>query len=300
MNKQGIHSVQEKIIRFGIDSHTYFDKEIWQKSALPIRIQSIAPSYHNEHHIMAILKAIDIIFFEIQRGHDAFGILSETRKFIDEIDEEYSLSITEIKIAFQLAFVMHDLGNIVHSDKVEMREGKLVLDYSSQYDWVSGNTEIKSCVIANRILTYYDHEWKHLFKNNADLVYELVFSIIKQTIIKLDKRAKKPLWHVVQIIDQIASYYYSDVSIGVMTAGFMNELYVEGYKDLKINTFVGFIPHQLSVLIPKEKVRNEIILFFEKTRSSMSISPIEWSKKYLLKDDRDVQFKSDIEWLIGL
>jgi hypothetical protein len=239
--------------------HQHFAQNIWPKHPRVITVQvgnqTFFPCFHSQHHINAVMKASKAVGEALLNNSDPFQIKNNLKKWNTLHND--SVSIHDFVDILPVAFAGHDLGNLVHSDKVQKNSDTVVLDFSNRFQLEVGESEKNSASITAQLLD--------------SPFLELIQHLILQTIFHptLDS-SEEPFWLLIQTIDQIGGHFFSDLEQHQASAGYLNELYVAKEDSertpLGLKSYLNFLPNRFKLMVPDDHNREEILAIFDPTK----------------------------------
>lgn len=253
----------EEIIRFCVSTHRFFSIRIWpkNKNALHItdNINEVTPSYHNQHHILGVLRTIESVKPSSQLT-DPFNIKGTLEKW-NTTHEPISLDL--FWQLTMIAFAAHDLGNLTQKNEIIISEGKPRLQFSDEFQLEVGPCEERSAVLIMQLIKHFDT--KHEISDEHQM---LIKHLIMQTLFKPQESHFDVLfWQFVQVVDQVGTHYFAHIPSHHTVAGLLNELWVGGQKAHRklppLKTFLDFLPIRMEKLVPDEEMRKEIVSLFD-------------------------------------
>ena len=223
--------IVEKITLKALKQHDQFDKLIWKNK----------PSYHNRHHIEAVIKTAAVLWKQALLGNDPLCILQN----LEIWNKQHKTNITpkEFGLIIRLVFACHDLGNI--SEIVTTANGMERIVYLHYYQ--SYEAEQRSIQIADFLIrrTGLPHDQKRKY-------IPLVTHLIEQTKFGYDKNYPTPLFAVfTRISDQIGNELHNKNDKKIH--GLIQEKLRENpYYKMRPYSIINFTRIRMQILIPDE------------------------------------------------
>lgn len=248
-------AAKELLVNSALTAHRQFDRDVWM----------IAPSYHNEDHIQACLRAVTEVFTADKKHESVPFSLQEELRAWNEKHTDTPISKDDLELAFRLTFACHDLGNITRNPNVTFTDqGEPEFEYADKYE-AEGNaaTEIRSADIAEKLIDHF-FSTKSIDTERINSVKSLVRHLIMQTVFDpAQTKFDEPFWQIVQYIDQIASYSYVHATLNQTVAGLLNEMKVRGAKAPNLYDFLNFLRKRTEALVPDAATREQVGAFFK-------------------------------------
>ncbi len=300
----------EIIKRTAIKMHKHFDEKVWSncKDAKILREpgEVTTPSYHNERHIAAVLKCVDIVFKD-ESSLNAFNLQKNLKLWNDNNSSE-QINIDELKTAFTIAFAAHDLGNITKTAEIvelHSADPSMALNYAETYTNQSRVVEQRSAEIAKKMI-------EKAFENDPETgrkLSPLVEHLIMQTVFDPKQTSSNaPFWLAVQTIDQIGQSFFSEQSRAAACAGLLNEIWINFGCDehnlppILLDSFIKFPEHRLNAIVINEDQRNEILKTFQNGDTTMTLEKmmcLDEMNRRLTSLQRTTSFPEDIAMLVN-
>lgn len=303
----------EVITQKALEMHTYFDEEIWKKNPDAHIFKDgveteLAPSYHNDKHIAAVLGCVSAVF-KNSFTDDVFALQTALTDWNKNQDINNQVSLSDLETAFILAFATHDLGNITTDTNcvdVDYDDISKCLNYSNTYISTPVEVEERSAQIAKKMI-------EKSFTNNFSFVKKissLVEHLIMQTVYDPNQTtSEQPFWLAMQTIDQIGQSFFTKASRTEACAGLLNEIWVgfHGGKNnqimLNLDPFIRFTEVRLQKLFPDITTQERVIQLFQNGNTNITIQKIMCLDKIdsvLLTRHRAAHFPEDIIKLMQL
>lgn len=207
-----------------------------------------AHSFHNRHHIEAVLEA-HAKYLENITDVDPLDLIAGIKKWNKE-NQLHSFDtndLSDFNTAMGWAIRCHDLGNIM--DKIEVIDGKLVPHYREQY--VSRGAEKVSSDVVGLLIDSTD-----LDADKKNRYTALARHIIEGTIFSADP--KEGLQNYVEILDQVGNDFFNKDENRRL--GLVMELTAENPDfTFQEEPFFNFARVRIPVLIPDEVAQKELI-----------------------------------------
>lgn len=292
--KEKLKEKIELFQRFAVNAHFSFDQAVWgqnQNARLSL-LDPRSPSYHNDHHIEAMIKATRAFL----RG--PFALEKELEKWNSTLAEGQQLSMDDLEVALELASSGHDLGNLTGTATVIVADEMPTLDYSAKYESAPADDSVerRSADITNRLID-------HFFSSEAEKAImaklkPLVRHLTMQTVFDPGQTAKDlPFGQFMQYCDQIGTYFFSDQSRRQSVAGLLNEMKVRGDPPPNLAAFLNFPSERDEILIPDSKMRTEVnAILTEFGTNGNNIIP----EDILGPVDRPADYQKDISILLKI
>lgn len=273
--------------------HSFFSQNIWPKNPQAVTIQidgnTLTPCYHNQHHIIGVLGATKIATSRfLEDSVDPFGINEDLTTWNHK--QSTSLSLSEFAKALYLAFAMHDLGNLTKSDELKIIDEQLSLDYSDHFQLEIGPCEERSARIAKNLLQHFDTD-----QVLSTSIKQLIEHLILQTIfVPTQTSSDHPFWLLMQFIDQVGSYFFSNVPLHQASAGYLNEIYVSSETSARVpfslKQFLSFFPDRFYQMVSDLGDREKFLSLFDPDKKQRDLFDY-----YTEVPDRPIQYTSDVE-----
>lgn len=277
---------KELLVNSALTAHRQFDRDVWM----------IAPSYHNEDHIQACLRAVTEVFTAAKAHQDIPFPLTEKLQKWNSTNLNAHIFPEDAELAFRLTFACHDLGNITRNPNVTFTDqGEPEFEYADKYE-AEGNaaTEIRSADIAEKLIDHF-FSTKSIDTERINSVKSLVRHLIMQTVFDpTQTKFDEPFWQIVQYIDQIASYSYVHATLNQTVAGLLNEMKVRGAKAPNLYDFLNFPRKRAEALVPDAATREQVAAFFKSHGGKQDEEQIpDW-----VTPDQEVNYETDIPRLL--
>ncbi len=225
---------KEAFVGEAIKQHTFHREQKWgaiNDVKIAVGEVEVAPSYHDEKHVRAVVLASTEIIEAAKRGNDPLGILSDLSKY--NATNKTALTIDDLSLAYSVAMAGHDLGNITKTSEAGLdAAGNIILDYAERYQGAPGPPEARSGALTEYLIKHYFHDLPDDQAARIESIKPLVQEIIRQTEYRGQKADRAtPFDITTKFIDQIAQYHFSEKSLIENVAGFINEKGWSVYMD---------------------------------------------------------------------
>ena len=261
--------------------HQHFAHDIWPKHPRVVKVQVknevLSPCFHSQYHINAVMRASRAVSQALFNNVDPFDIKNDLKKWNSK--NNTFVSLEDFAEFLPIAFAGHDLGNLVHTDKITRNDQQIVLDFSNRFQLEIGESEKNSASITVQLL---DSPFLEIIKH-------LILQTIFHPTLSADN---EPFWLLMQTIDQIGGHYFSDLPQYQASAGYLNELYVAKEDSertpLGLQSYLNFLPDRFELIVPNKNKREEILTIFDPSKQ----------KEFLMQrydvEDRSIDYPHDI------
>ncbi len=282
-----------QLFAFAKNTHQEFAHTVWRNNHQAISFfengTRITPCYHNGHHIIGVVgTARAILTALIEKRKDPLCIEQNLANWNQK--HTANISLPQFSHILQLAFATHDLGNLTKTTKLFFTDAKPYLQYSDRFQLEVGPSEQRSAQLAIALIEYFDTE-----KVVSHSVKDLVTHLILQTVFHPSQQnSDEPFWLLMQCIDQVGSYFFSEVPVHHATAGYLNELYTSGEiserTPLDLHQFLTFLPNRFEQLLPNRNDQQTILEILDPKNTHSDIFHF-----FSNIPDRKIDYQTDVE-----
>lgn len=282
-----------QLFAFAKNTHLEFAQTVWRNNLQAISFfendTRITPCYHNEHHIIGVVSSARAILAAlIEKRKDVLCIEQNLANWNQK--HTANISLSQFSHILQLAFAAHDLGNLSKTAKLFYKDTKPHLQYSDRFQLEVGPSEQRSAQLAIALIEHFDTK-----KTVSHSIKDLATHLILQTVFHPSQQnSDQPFWLLMQFIDQVGSYFFSEVPVHRATAGYLNELYVSGEiserTPLNLRQFLTFLPNRFEQLVPSPSDQQNILQILDSENIHSGILHF-----FSNIPDRKIDYKEDVE-----
>ena len=283
----------DQLVNHAIRLHEEFDRSWRQNPRAQISIDEtiIAPSYHPEDHIAAVLDATDAVFKAKKQGIDPFELDRELAKWNEDKEAGMRVDLDDLEFAARIHFACHDLGNL--TERAELNpQGDLF--FTDKY--LEKDAEERSRDIATALIDWHFAQAPQEELQRMERIKPLVRHLIMQTVFNPKiATSEEPFWQFVQVVDQIGPYYFGTRSNEQQVAGLSNEWRGRGETPPQnLEEWLSFAIARLQLLTGEKE--GEVLKIFDpssRIRSTIAASP-ERVRAFMGGINRPVSYLDDI------
>ncbi len=269
--------------------HAYFATAIWPQNSTAVKIKVgtslVTPAYHTDNHIYTTTKAVDEIVHACSTL-DPLGINEDLKIWNSK---HPAISLERFHQLLKLSFAFHDLGNLTDDSLAPFIKVEDII-YADRYHLETENAERRSIAIAKILLEQYDPSNKIVSPDDFTLIEHVIWQTVFRPAIK---SSSEPFWILVQIVDQIASHFYSLVPYKQTTAGYLNELYVANDTSertpMSLALYLSFAPKRFEALLPDTDKQQKLLSILDPDKTKRKIIFHKTTAP-----DRPIDYKKDI------
>jgi hypothetical protein len=267
-----LEAFELELANLAIVQHRTFETTVWRQnpdSELVVKEGDIEhklnPSYHNEHHIKSVAKAVEAVFEGWINGLDPFQLKTEISRW-NAINPENQITEKELYFALKFMAYTHDQGNLTKGLGIKnTTENGVELDFSNKYEAKPVETEERSVNIFKAQSAFIQHKATDEVKSQLSKIEHLTEYLIMKTVFDPEKTTfDDPFEGLVESLDQIGGYSYLGVSSMSTVNGLVNEMRVRNalLEPEKLLSFLGFVPWRLSAIFPDMEQRKDVVALF--------------------------------------
>jgi hypothetical protein len=276
------------------EAHRRFQAERWETNedaGLLVDGHRQALSYHNAAHIAAVVACIREVIASLRLGSDPL-LIGDAMELWERGAAPRVASLDAFASAADIAFACHELGNITSSAGFSLgSSGMPELDFSRVYDssslYSEPAVEVRSADVTSAILAASCGD-----RETLGWLDPLVRHLILQTVFRFEvSSSTEPFWLLMQVVDMIGSYFYSETARTVLVAGLFNEMRVQRPGSVIPVNFLTSLDRRFRMLIQDVDRRKAVVEIFERNPCGRTAEAVLGVPGRFYRHDRPVPYE---------